>query len=237
MDSRKLLAIFRKDFSQYFSSPMGYVVLFIYFFVTGFFFYNGIQQSHMASLTSSLSTNTFILLFLAPLITMRLWSEEEKSGTVELLRTSPLTLWEIVMGKYLAVCAFFAVMLIPSFIYFILLAVMGNPELGVTFANYVGFCLIAMTFFSLGLFCSTLSENQIVSGVIAYFVLIMLWVVGIAGQFAQGGLREFLNGISLYGNLLDFWKGVIDLTHVFYYASFIFFGLFLSVMVLEGKRD
>jgi len=237
MNLNKVWAIARKDIGHYFASPLGYVVLAVFFLVTGYFFYLIVEQTRSASLTAVFQNTVIILLFMTPMITMRLWSEEEKSGTAELLRTSPLTLWEIVLGKYLAVGCFFAVMLSSTLVYLLIVLMMGNPDLGPVFTNYLGYGLAAMSFFALGLLASTLSENQIVSAVITYGLLLMLWVIGAAGGNVQGPMGDFLKYISIFDHLEDFFKGVIDLTHILYFASLIFLGLFFSVKVLESKRS
>jgi ABC-2 type transport system permease protein len=237
MSSRKILAIARKDISHYFASPMGYIVLAVFFFVAGFFFNLIIQQTRMAAMNYVFQNTSILMLFLSPLITMRLWSEEEKSGTAELLKTSPLSLWEIVLGKYLAVCAFFGVMLSSTVVYLLILLMTGNPDLGPVFANYLGYILVVMTFFAVGLLASTMSENQIISAVIAYGMLLMLWVIGLAGTNMTGALGDFIKYIAVFSHMEDFYRGVIDLTHLFYFASLIFLALFFSVKVLEGKRN
>ena len=237
MNANKIWAIARKDIGHYFASPLGYVVLAVFFLVTGFFFSLIVEQTRSASMIPVFQNTVIILLFITPMITMRLWSEEEKSGTAELLRTSPLTAWEIVLGKYLAVCFFFLVMLGSTFIYLLILMVAGNPDLGPVFANYMGYGLCAMAFFSIGLFASTLSENQIVSAVITYGILLILWVLEAASGSAQGALGDIFKYLSIFGHLDDFFKGVIDLSHVFYFSSLIFVSLFFSVKVLESKRS
>jgi ABC-2 type transport system permease protein len=237
MNSRKILAIARKDVSNYFASPIGYIVMAVFFLVAGFFFNLIIQQTRMASMNYIFQNISFLMLFLSPLITMRLWSEEEKNGTAELLKTSPLSFWEIVLGKYLAVCAFFGVMLSSTLAYLIILLMAGNPDLGPISANYLGCILAVMTFFAVGLLASTMSENQIISAVIAYGMLLMLWVIGFAGSNMTGALGEAVKYIGVFNHMEDFYKGVIDLTHLFYFASMIFLGLFFSVKVLESKRN
>ncbi len=226
-----------KDLTQYFASPMGYLVLAVYFLVGGFFFWLIAVQSRNASMIPVFQNTVILLLFITPMITMRLWSEEEKSGTAELLCTSPLTLWEIVLAKYFAVLAFFGAMLASTLVYLVVMLSAGNPDLGPVVANYLGYMLTAGAFFALGLLASTLSENQIVSAVIAYGMLLMLWVIGAAGGNVQGPLGDFLKYVSVFEHLDDFFKGVVDLTHVFYFLSIIFLGLFLSVKVLESKRS
>jgi len=237
MNANKIWAIARKDIGHYFSSPLGYVVLAVFFLVTGFFFALIVEQTRSASMVPVFQNTIIILLFITPMITMRLWSEEEKSGTAELLRTSPLTSWEIVLGKYLAVCVFFGAMLSATLVYLVIMVFAGNPDLGPVVANYVGYGLAAMSFFALGLLASTLSENQIVSAVITYGILLMLWVIGAAGGSVQGKLGDLLKYVSIFEHMDDFFKGVIDLSHFFYFASLIFLGLFFSVKVLESKRS
>src|SRR5208337_4536716 len=121
MNSRKTLALVKKDLTQYFASPMGYIVLAVYFLVTGFFFYLIAVQSRGANMIPVFQNTIILLLFITPLITMRLWSEEEKSGTAELLCTSPLTLWDIVLSKYFAAMAFFGAMLLSTIIYLVIM--------------------------------------------------------------------------------------------------------------------
>lgn len=233
----KILAIARKDFGHYFVSPIGYVVLAVFFFVTGFFFYLIVSQYPVASMAPVFQNSVVLLMFLTPMITMKLWSEEEKSQTAELLRTAPLTLWEIVLGKYLAVCSFAAALISSTLVYLLIILYAGNPDPGPLFTNYLGFTLAGMAFFAIGLLASTLSENQIVSAVIAYGVLLMLWVIGSAGQNVQGALGEVFTYLSLFGHVDDFMKGVIDIGHILYFFSLIFLGLFFSVKVLEGKAN
>jgi ABC-2 type transport system permease protein len=237
IDLRKVLAIARKDFGHYFVSPIGYVVLAVFFFVVGYFFFLiSVSPYPVASMTPIFQNAVILLLFLTPMITMKLWSEEEKSQTAELLRTSPVTLWEIVLGKYFAVCSFAVAMISSTLLYLLVILYAGNPDPGVLFANYLGFALAGMAFFSLGLLASTLSENQIVAAVTGYGILLMLWVIGAAGQSVQGPAGAVFQYLSVFDHVNDFMQGVIDLGHVVYFASLIFIGLFLSVKILEGKR-
>lgn len=236
MNSRKLLALVKLELEHYFSSFMGYAVLFALFLVDGLFYCRIVLDYRQASMSPVFGTLEFILLLVAPAITMRLWSEEEKSGTAELLKTSPLTVWEIVLGKYLGACAFFFVTLIPTFIYVALIMANGNPDLPPLIANYLGYILAAMAFLAIGFLASTLSENQIVSFLIGLSFLLILWVIGFLID-TEGPLEDFLKYLSLYGHLADFFNGIIDLGHVFYYASVIFMSLFFSVKILESKRN
>ncbi len=237
MNLEKITAIIRKDLAYYFVSPIGYIVLAMYYLVTGFFFWLIAAGGKSANMAPVFQNTTVIFLFLTPIVTMRLWSEEEKTGTAELLRTSPLTLWEIVLGKYLAACCFFLVMLAVNLVYLLIMVVNGNPDPGPTFANFFGYTLAGMAFFSLGLLASTLTENQIVSAVITFGTLLMLYVIGAASSNVPDTLGDFLKYVSIFEHLNDFFIGVIDLTHVFYFLSVIFLGLFFSVKVMESKRS
>jgi ABC-2 type transport system permease protein len=237
MNSRKLFAIVRRELGAYLSSPLGYIVMFVYFLIGGFFFWLITTRSHAASMTYIFQNFMFIFLLVAPLITMRLWSEEEKNGTAELLKTSPLTIWEIVVGKYLGACSFFLVMSSVTLVYLAFIFALGNPDVMPLFANYLGYFLGVMAFFSIGLFASTITENQIVAAIVSFFVLLLLWVIGVAGDGVQGPAGDFLKYVSIMSHTDDFFKGIIDLSHVFYLLSLIFLGLFLSVKVLESKRS
>lgn len=237
MSWTKVWAIAKKEIGYYFASPVGYFVLAAFFLATGLFFCLIVLGSRAASMVPVFQNTVILLLFLTPGITMRLWSEEEKNGTSELLRTSPLGLWEIVLGKYLGVSVFFGVMLTSTLVYLLIIAVNGNPDWGTVFSNYLGYILIALSFFALGLFVSTLSENQIVSMVLTWVLLLILWILGATGNLVSGPVGDFLKSLSIYDQTNDFFKGVIDLTHVVYFLSLIFIGLFFSVKVLESKRS
>jgi len=237
MNSRKLFAIIRRELGSYLSSPLGYVVIFVYFLIGGFFFWLITASSRAASMTYVFQNQMFLYLISTPLITMRLWSEEEKSGTAELLKTSPLTIWEIVVGKYLGACSFFLIISSVTLVYLIFLFALGNPDVMPLVANYLGYFLGVMAFFSIGLFASTITENQIISAIITLVVLLGLWVIGVGGDHVQGVLGVFFKYISIMSHTDDFFKGIIDLSHVFYLLSLIFLGLFLSVKVLESKRS
>jgi ABC-2 type transport system permease protein len=191
----------------------------------------------MASMAPVFQNLMFVFLFISPLITMRLWAEEEKNGTAELLKTSPLTVWEIVLGKYLGACTFLGVMSSVTLVYLAIIMSLGNPDMMPILANYMGYFLGVMVFFAVGLFASTLSENQIVSAVIAFGMLLLLWVIGVAGESVSGVLGDLLKYLSVFSHTDDFFKGIIDLSNVIYLSSLIFVCLFLSVKVLESKRS
>ncbi|HET9869750.1 MAG TPA: ABC transporter permease, partial [bacterium] len=146
MSWTKVWALAKKEIGYYFASPVGYFILAAFFFATGLFFSLIVLGTRQASMVPVFQNTVILLLFLAPGITMRLWSEEEKNGTAELLRTSPLSLWEIVLGKYLGVSAFFGVMLASTLVYLLVLVADGNPDAGPVLTGYLGYILVALAF-------------------------------------------------------------------------------------------
>ncbi len=162
-----------------------------------------------------------ILLFVLPMITMRTYSEEKRSGTIELLLTSPLTDFQIIIGKFLGAMALYAAMLAVTLIHMAVLFVFGNPEWKPIATAYLGLLLMGGCFVSVGLFISSLTRNQIVAGMITFAVFLMLWVINWIASFTGPTAQPVLNYLSITDHLDDFTKGVIDTKHLVYYLSFI----------------
>lgn len=157
-------------------------------------------------------------------------------GTIELLLTAPVRDMEVVIGKYLASLTVFVIMLGLTLYYPLLLFWFGDPDIGPVFSGYLGFFLLGASFLSVGLLASSLTGNQIVSAVLAFGLLLMVWMLAGAASFVSGALAEVVNYISLSAHLGDFVKGVIDTTHVVYFLSFIVLFVFLTVRSLETRR-
>ena len=233
---RKILAISGKEVRSYFSSPIAYVVMAMFLLITGYFFAYYVDNT-LAVLDGLFSLWPVIMLMLvASLLTMRLLAEEQKLGTIELLLTAPVRDWEVVIGKYLASLAVFAVMLGLTLYYPLLLFWFGDPDPGPIFSGYLGLFLLGASFLSVGLLASSLTSNQIVSAVLAFGLLILMLVMAGAGGFVSGAPAEVMSYISLSVHLGDFVKGVIDTTDIVYYLSFIALFLFLTVRSLETRR-
>ncbi|HEV3141743.1 MAG TPA: ABC transporter permease subunit, partial [Vicinamibacterales bacterium] len=176
-----------------------------------------------------------LVLFVLPAVTMRTYAEEKKSGTIELLLTSPLTDWEIILGKFLGAMGLYAAMLAVTTVNIGFLFIFGNPEWKSIVIVYVGLLLLGGAFVSLGLFISSLTRNQIVAFVATFGVALMLWVIT---WFSFSGppwstLTQYLSIIEQFD---DFGKGVVDTSHIIYYVSFITFGLFLTAKSVESER-
>ncbi|MGI8783844.1 MAG: ABC transporter permease subunit [Acidobacteriota bacterium] len=251
-----IVAILKKELKAYFVSPVAYVVLAVFYFVVGFFFYQVLafymsqmpqmMQSGQAgeidmnamvmrNLFSFLST---LMLFFLPMITMPLLSEEKKRGTFELLLTSPLTRWQIVLGKFFSALAFFAIMLLPTFIYSVILYFASDPHpaLKPIAVGYLGLFLLGGAVLALGLFLSSLTENQIVSAVLTFGLVLMLWVLQIAVDRAEGATADILQYLSILSHFEDFAKGVLDTKSLVFLGSLIATGLALTASSIESLR-
>lgn len=250
---RNVLAIAQKELRAYFASPIAYVVIGFFALVFGWmyagilnwFVGQGMQMGMMGP--QSLNVNqqmirplllnlTVVFLFLLPLVTMRTYAEEKRQGTIELLLTSPVTDFQIILGKFAGAMGLYAVMLAVTLIHFGLLFVYGNPEWRPLASAYLGLLLFGGCFISLGLFISSLTNNQIVAGAATFAVFLLLWVLDWIGSALGARAEEVLKYISMTGHLEDFVKGVIDTKHVVYYVSFITFGLFLTARSVDTER-
>jgi ABC-2 type transport system permease protein len=248
------LAIAQKEIRAYFASPIAYIViglfalLFGYFFVAilAWFVQQGTQMA-MSMGPSTMNVNqqmvrplllnmTVVLLFVLPMITMRTYAEEKRSGTMELLLTSPLTDLQIILGKFIGAMALFATMLLVTLVYLLMLFAFGKPEWKPIATAYLGLLLMGGCFISVGLLISSLTRNQIVAGMLTFGVFLLLWVVDWIGAFVGPTFEPLVNYLSITQHFDDFAKGVIDTRHVIYYASFMTFGLFLTAKSVDSER-
>jgi ABC-2 type transport system permease protein len=179
---------------------------------------------------------TVLLLFVLPAVTMRTYAEEKRSGTIELLLTSPVSDLQIILGKFFGALALFAVMLAITLIHNGVLFLYGQPEWKPILTSYLGLALLGGSFLSIGLFVSTLTSNQIVAYIVTFSTLLLLWVISWIGSFSTGLFTDVTAYLSVIEHLDDFTKGVIDTTHVIYYVSLISFGLFLTAKSVDTDR-
>jgi ABC-2 type transport system permease protein len=247
-----ILAIAQKELKAYFASPIAYVVLGFFGLMFGYFFYAILvffeQSSTRASMGGpAVNVNeglirpvflnaTVILLFILPLITMRTYSEEKRSGTIELLLTAPLTDFQIIMGKFLGAMGLYAAMLALTALHIGVLYAFGQPEWRPIATTYLGLLLMGGCFISLGLFISSLTKNQIVAGMITFAVFLMLWVINWIASATGPTTQAVLNYLSITDHFDDFTKGILDTKHMVYYVSFIGFGLFLTARSVDTER-
>ena len=247
-----VLALARKELRSYFASPIGYVIVGLFALLFGYFFYaylgffvRSSEQMMMGGRTPNVNqdmvrgvllNSAVIILFIMPMITMRTYSEEKRSGTIELLLTSPITDVQIILGKFLGAMGLYAVMLAVTMIYIAILFFLGNPEWKPILAGYLGLLLMGGCFVSVGLLISSLTKNQIVAAVVTFAVFLMLWVINWIGENSGPTTREIVNYLSIMHHFDDFARGIIDTKHVVYYLSFITFGLFLTAKSVDSER-
>jgi len=228
-------AIFWKEVKSYFYSPMAYILIGLFTLLTSIFFLPNLMYAQ-GSFTGNLSTMGFILLVIVPVLTMKILAEDRKNGTEVLLITSPASITSMVIGKYLAVCFVFLVMTIISFIYPVVLFAFGGTFTVDLIGGYVGFILLGMTFIAIGVFASSLSENQVVSVIVSYVALLIMYLAGSLSTIVGGIAAKILNWISLMSRYDGFSRGIFGLSPVVYYLSFIAVFLFLTTRVIEKRR-
>jgi ABC-2 type transport system permease protein len=249
-----VLAIAQKELKSYFASPIAYIVIGLWALLYGYFFssllalfvrtsmqvgqFGGPQAMNINEqmLRPLFQNMTILVLFLMPMITMRTYSEEKRSGTIELLLTAPLTDLQIILGKFFGALALYAAMLAVSLIHVGILFVYGNPEWKPVASAYLGLLLFGGCFIAVGLLISSFTKNQIVAGTLSFGVFLLLWVLDWMGGFTGPRMSALLGYLSIIGHFDDFSKGVIDTTHVIYYLSFITFGLFLTARSVDMER-
>jgi ABC-2 type transport system permease protein len=257
---RGVLAIYRKEMGHYFVSPIAYMVAGVFLVLAGYFFYYFVaifmeraleagMQSMRLGRASEIDVpglvirNFFglistVILFLAPMLTMGTYTEEKKRGTMELLMTSPLRDFEIVLGKFLATLSLFTLMLLPTALYQVILFLASEPRppWRLILAGYLGMVLLGSVLLALGSFLSSLTENQIVAAVLTFGVFLLLWVIDVSARGSSSWLGEFLQYISILRHYDDFTRGVIDTSSLIFYASMIGLGLFLTHRSVDALR-
>src|SRR5215467_2438568 len=247
--------VFKKEMWLYAGSPSAYVVFTFFLLISGWFFSQiflfysdasmrsfmqpqfgqnlNITENVMRPLFTNMSV---VLLFFIPMLTMRLFAEEKKAGTMELLLTYPVRDGEVLAGKFLAATGLYAVLLVLTLLYPGLVAYFTRVEWGPILTGYLGLLLIGATFLAVGLLISSLTENQIVAGFSTFGVLLLFWVIGWGSEFAGGRLRTVLQYLSITEHMETFSRGLIDTKDLVYYGSAIALALFLTVRSLESKR-
>ncbi|MFN7684857.1 MAG: ABC transporter permease subunit [Oligoflexia bacterium] len=251
---RNIWTIAKRDFLAYFTSPVAYIVLTLLFGMSSFMFYQilksfmiqsaafqSAQMGQLPSLTDAVANPTLgsintVLLFVFPLITMRLVAEERKNETLPLILTSPITLLEFILGKFLSSLMFLAILLGVSLVYPAILFAYGNPELGPILGAYLGTLLMVGCYLSIGLLFSAMTDNQLVAAALTFGASLMFWIISWAAQSAGSTLGDVLNYLSLINHYQSFARGTIVSSDVLYFLSFITVGIFLTHRVLDSYR-
>ncbi len=252
---RSAWIIAKRDLGSFFNSPIFYVVTtvfliiysFMFFNILNFFSFQSFQARQLQAMGMNLNLNemvvepslqnmSVILLMIIPIITMRSFADEKKMKTFRLLLSSPVHLREIILGKFLACMIVVAVMILLSSYSVGFLFLLGEPELGPVVTGYLGVLLMAGCFVSVGIFASSLTDNQIVAAVLTFGFSLFMWVIGWGAQAAGSTTGQVLQYLSIVDHLDRFLKGLVDTSDLVYYLSFILFSLFLCHRVLDSNR-
>ncbi len=254
---RNILAIAGKELRSYFHSPIAYLVTAVYAVLCGFFFYSFtatyvVQTFRLQAMggmgAPPMTLNDYVirplfegvlsvvLLLLIPLITMRLYAEEKRSGTIELLLTSPVTDFQIILGKFLGALLLYATMVVITFAYLSALFIYGNPNAKPLLAQALGLFLFGGALLALGMWISTFTKNQIIAAVVSFAAFLLLYVFDWVTAYSSGTLGKVFSYLSFTTHFDTFAKGVIDLRDLVYYLSVIVLGIFLTARSVEALK-
>jgi ABC-2 type transport system permease protein len=251
---RNISIIFGKEIRSYFTSWVAYLLLIMFGVIFGFFFWNALgyfvvegMEMQMRGQAFPMNINEQVIrpllsnvavigLFFIPMITMRLFAEEKRTGTIELLATSPIRDLEIILGKWLAALALYSCMLLCTALNFAFLFHYGNPDWKPLAIGYLGLLLQAGVLLAIGTFISTLTRNQIIAGAVTFGVELLLWVVGWVGEYETSSWARVLSYLSVTSHFESFARGVLDSKDAIFYVTGIFLGLFFTARAMESLR-
>jgi len=252
---RGFLAVFQRELYAFFASPIFYVVGTIFLLLSGYFFYTAVAYFSLISFQAAqnpfsagpvnlnemvikplFDDMSILLLLIIPLLTMRLLAEEKKNGTIELLLTYPLREVSIILGKFLATLMIIMILLALTCLYLVLLSWFGDLEWGMILTGYAGLVLMVAGFISLGLFVSSLTQNQIIAAVLGFGALLFFYIIGWVGSISGPIVNKVVTYISVTEHLDSFTKGIWDTRDLFFYISFSAFFIFLTLRYLDSQK-
>ena len=229
--------IYRREIRSYFQSPVAYVVIVVFLAIVGWFFTSDLFLFNLASLRIGLFDRIpLVFLFFVPAITMRLLAEEKKSGTLELLATRPVRDVEIVLGKFFAAWTLLAAALAPTLIYLITLSALGSPDPGPVITGYLGLLLMGGVYIAIGIFASSITENQIVAFIVSLLIILALFMADKVLMFVPPAVASTLEFISIDYHFENIARGVIDSRNLIYFGSVLGFALLLATTSLERRK-
>jgi len=241
---RNIKSIIKRELRGYFGSPVAYVFIIIFLVLSGFFtFYvSNLYETGQAELRPFFQWHPWIYLFLVPAVAMRLWSDERRTGTIELILTLPVTLFQIIVGKFIAAWIFIGIALALTFPLVLTVVYLGDPDLGAIFCTYFGSLLLAGSYLSVGSMTSSMTRNQVISFILSVMVCLFLVLAGwspilqILSGWAPVWLTDVVSGFSVMPHFSSMERGVLDLRDIFYFLSIIFFMLFANGLILQNRR-
>lgn len=238
------LAILQRELIGYFSTPVAYVFIAIFLFLNGIFTFSlgGFYESRQATLDAFFTWHPWLYLFLVPSVSMRLWSEERRSGTIELLFTLPISMPQAIAGKFLAAWLFIIISLACTLPVVLTVTYLGDPDMGVIAAGYFGSAVMAGAYLAIGLCVSALSKNQVISFIISVLICFLFMLAGFPAvlewfiDWAPQWLVDAINGVSFSAHFASIQRGVIELKDLIFFASMIFAWLYAAAIILEAKK-
>jgi ABC-2 type transport system permease protein len=234
--SNHVIIFCKKELKGYFDSPVAYIVITIFLLISSWFFFSDLFLINQASLRNLFGIIPFIFMFFVPAVTMRLISEEKKSGTIEILLTLPVKDHQIILGKFLAGMILISVAVILTLVYAFTLSRIGNLDSGSVVSGYLGLFLLGATYLAIGIFTSSLTQNQIIAFITSFLIIFVLYMLDKVLIFVPNFLASLLEYLSVDYHFSNISRGVIDSRDVIYYLSIICFFLFLSVRALSSRK-
>lgn len=228
--------IFKREMMGFFYSPIAYVLIAIFLIFSGYFFATILALTQQATLSYSLANTQFILSIIAPIITMKLLSDEVRSGTIEMLMTAPVTDFEVVFGKFLAAWFLYLVMLAPTLLYVVFLQWVGQPDMGPVLSSYIGLALMGLMFISIGLMMSAFTRSQMIAGISGIVTLVILFFMGYAASGTATWYASALQYLGTYSHWEPFTKGMVNTKDILYYVTITALCLFITVRVVESRK-
>ena len=228
--------IYRREIRSYFNSPVAYVVIVVFLAIVGWYFSNNLFLMNTASMRIVFELVPLVFLFFVPAVTMRLLAEEKKSGTLELLTTMPVRDVEIVLGKFLAAWTLLAATLAPTLVYLVTLMVLGTPDLGPVVTGYLGLMLTGGVYIAIGLFASSLTENQIVAFLIGMVIILAFFLADKVLLYMPGAIAPTVEYLGIDYHFSNIARGVIDSRDIIYFLSVLGFALMTATASLERRK-
>lgn len=236
MSVTNIRSIFLKELRSYFNSPVAYIVMVVFLAMLGWFFTNNLFLANLSTMRVVFNMTPFLLLFFAPAITMRLISEEKKSGTLELLLTKPVQEYEIVTGKFFAAWSLFLLSLAPTFAYYLTVALLGSLDIGPVIGGYLGLFFVGAVFIAVSVFGSSLSENQVVAFIVSFLIVFVLFILDKVLFYMPAAIASILEYLSIEYHFSNIERGVIDTRDIIYYVSMIIVALSLGTIMVQKRR-
>jgi len=241
---KNVMAVIKRELAGYFGSPVAYVFIVIFLLLCGFFTFSvsHFYELGQADLRAFFEWHPWIFLFLIPAVTMRLWADEWRTGTIELMLTLPITLKEVILGKFLAAWLFIAIGLFLTFPLVLTVLYLGDPDLGAILCAYLGSFLMAGAYLSVGNMTSSFTRNQVISFILSLVICLFLVLAGwspvtdVLSGWAPAWIVDVVSGFSFMPHFASIQRGVLDLRDLAYYLSVIFFMLFVNGVILLNRR-